>query len=171
MANESMARAYAQAIFEKAVASWLMPLKTIYAAIAKENLTAQLDDNKLAFAKKETLLSRVIPAQTASEVKNLIALLASKNEIHLLPEVIAEFDRYAQRAPEQTTARVISAVELRAAEKKSLEAKMQKQFGASLAYEYSLDPSLLGGVVVRVGDKVIDASVAGKLAALREKLQ
>ncbi len=170
MAEERMARTYAQAIFDKAVESWMSPLKTINAAIARENLTGQLDDSQLAFAKKEELLRKVVPANAATEVQNLVKTLVKENDVHLLPDVIVEFQRFIVRGPDRPVARVASAVELKADEKKSLEAKLEKQFGEGLEFAYAVDAGLLGGVVVRVGDKVIDGSLAGRLAALKEKL-
>ncbi len=170
MADERNARTYAHAIFEKAVEGWMTPLKAIHASIVTENLAGRLDDAGMAFVQKQELLARVVPAHTAIQVQNLVALLASKNDTHLLPDVIAEFERYAKRGAERPLAHVTSAVGLQADEKKALEAKLQKQFGADVEYEYGVDASILGGVVVRVGDRVIDASIAGKLAALKEKL-
>ncbi len=170
MAKEGMARTYAQAIFEKTVEDWIIPLRTIQAGIASQGLAEKLDDAATAVATKQTWLKKVIPANTAPNVQNFLALLASKNDVHLLGNVIAEFERYSRRGPERPIARVTSAIALQDAEKKSLEAKIGKQFGGGLEFEYQADASLIGGVVVRVGDKVIDASVAGKLSALRKKL-
>ncbi|MEW5719710.1 MAG: F0F1 ATP synthase subunit delta, partial [Chloroflexota bacterium] len=56
-------------------------------------------------------------------------------------------------------------------EKSALEARLRAPFGDDLAFEYSVDAQILGGIIVRVGDKVIDGSVAGKLAELKEKLK
>jgi len=66
---------------------------------------------------------------------------------------------------------VTSAVPLIETEKSALEAKLRAQFGDDLACDYAVNPAILGGVTVRIGDKVIDGSVAGKLAELKEKLK
>ena len=171
MANERLAKTYAQAIFEQAMAQWLTPLKTIAAALARAGVTEQLDDAGLEFSKKQVLLRAHLPPHTPTEAHNLISLLASKNHTHLLPQIIAEFDRYAQRAPLGTRAQVTSAVPLIETEKSALEAKLRAQFGDDLACDYAVNPAILGGVTVRIGDKVIDGSVAGKLAELKEKLK
>jgi F-type H+-transporting ATPase subunit delta len=169
VANERLAQTYAQAIFEKAVTDWLAPLKTIAASLAPSEVE-ELDRAGLAFSKKQAVLRRVIPTDTTTEVQNFLSLLASKNQVHLLPQVIAEFDRYAQRGAVRPLAKVTSAVALTDAEKRALEEKMRPHFGPETDFEYVTDQSILGGVIVRVGDKVIDGSVAGKLAALKEKL-
>jgi F-type H+-transporting ATPase subunit delta len=171
VANERPSQAYAQAFFEQAVASWITPLKTVAASIAQSGLTAKLDDAAVPFAKKEELLRPLFPAGAANELKNFVSLLASKNQIHLLPEVIGQIDRYAERTTSMETALIKSAVPLTDTEKNALEAKVRKQFGVDLVFDFVVDPLVMGGVLVRVGDKVIDGTVAGKLAALKEKLK
>jgi F0F1-type ATP synthase delta subunit len=56
-------------------------------------------------------------------------------------------------------------------ERTKLEAKLRGQYGDELAFDYRLDPAILGGVVVRIGDVVIDGSVAGKLAVMKQKME
>ncbi len=148
MPNERLAQTYAQAIFDQAMADWLTSLKTIAASLTRAGVTEQLDN-----------------------ARNLASLLASKNHVHLLPQVIAEFDQYAQRVQTRQRATITSAVPLTAAEQSALETKLRAQFGAELTFEYTLDAQILGGVIARIGDKVIDGSVAGKLAELKEILK
>jgi F-type H+-transporting ATPase subunit delta len=61
-------------------------------------------------------------------------------------------------------------VPLTEAEKEAMRAKLTQRFGSDLEIQFEVDASLLGGVYLRVGDQVIDGSVAGKLAALRDHL-
>jgi F-type H+-transporting ATPase subunit delta len=171
VADERVVQAYAQALFEEAVAHWLTPLQNVAASLAKSGLTAQLDDKAMTFAQKQEMLKSLVPANTAPQVQNLVALLASKSQVHLLPEVVAQFERFAQRGAAGAVAKITSAVALTDAERVALEPKLRAQFGNELAFEYGVDATILGGMIVRVGDKVLDASVAGKLAALKEKLK
>jgi F-type H+-transporting ATPase subunit delta len=171
VADERQAQTYAQALFEQAVSNWLAPLKEISASIANKGLTAKLDDSGVAFAQKQVALKSVVPANAAPQVQNLVSLLVSKNQVHLLPEVVALFEQFGQRSTVGALAKVTSAIPLNASEQQILESKLRAQFGKDLAFDYAVDASLLGGMIVRLGDKVIDASVAGKLAALKEKLK
>ena len=150
---------------------WLTPLKTIAASLAQAGITSQLDDAGIVFSKKQEMLRAVFPTDADARVQNFVFLLANKNQVHLLPEIIGALDVYAQRSAAVAIAKVTSAVPLTDAEKQAMETKLRGQFGQDAAFEYAVDASILGGVVVRVGDKVIDGSVAGKLAALKEKLK
>lgn len=171
MTNEQIARQYAQAVFEQALAKWLTPLQAIAAALEKSGATLKLDDPTLTFSAKQEVLRPLLPANTPTEVQNLIYTMATENHVHLLRQVVSNLDRYAKRETFGATARVTSAVTLTDGEKNALESKLRAQFGNDLLFDYTVDATILGGVVVRIGDKVIDGSVAGKLAALQEKLR
>lgn len=171
MADERLAQTYAQALFDQAMAEWLTTLKTIAASLTRAGVAEQLDSASLDFSKKQELLRPLFPPNASAQVQNLVLLLASKNHIHFLPEVIAEFDQYARRTLAGKRATVTSAVPLIESEKRALETKLRAQFGNDLGFEYAVNPEILGGMIVRVGDKVIDGSVAGKLAELKEKLK
>ncbi len=170
MSNERLASTYARAVFEQAMAQWLSPLRAVAASL-KPDVVAKLDDRAIEFSKKQELMRPLLPPNTPQPVENLLFLLASKNDLHLLNEVINDLDRYAKREVIGESAKVTSAIALTNGEKAALETKMRAQFGKDLSFDYVVDPAILGGVVVRVGDKVIDGSVAGKLAALQEKLK
>lgn len=170
MATEQLPGTYAQAIFQQATEDWLTPLRHVAASSKPADIEA-LDNPALPFPEKLKVLQRVLPPNASERFKNFMSLLASKNEAHLLPSIIDEFDRYATRGSLRAAARTTSAVPLTDQEKAALEKKLRARYGSDLEFEYVVDPSILGGVVVRMGDKVIDGSVSGKLSALREKLK
>ncbi len=95
--------------------------------------------------------------------------LSSAHDETLQREVLKQLDQML-RTGEQNIAHLSSAIELTADEKRTLENKLRAKFGRELAFEYKVDPSLLGGVVAKVGDKIIDGSLASKLNALQEAL-
>jgi F-type H+-transporting ATPase subunit delta len=172
MAEDQLVQAYAQAIFEQAVERWRKAVRMVIETLERENdALTRLDNPAEHMEHKKGLVDQLLPAEVDVEVRNFVYLLASKSHVHLLSEVLAEFDRYAARGQIQDAARVASAVQLTDAERTRLEEKVRSRYGESLDFEYRVDKSLLGGVVVRVGDKVIDGSVAGKLAAMRHKLE
>jgi F-type H+-transporting ATPase subunit delta len=170
MSNETLAQTYAQAIFGQAIERWRDALKSINASLDKSNLIEQLDHSSTSFDKKDELIRGIAPAKAGPEVSNFVKLLASKNHVHLLPMIISEVERRATLGL-QARAQVTSAVELNDAEKRLLENKLRGKFGRDAEFEYTVNPEILGGVIVRLGDKVLDGSVAGKLSALKEKLK
>ena len=170
MAKEQLAHSYARALFDEALENWRTSLKSLSAGIAGSGLAAKLDNPSTSFAEKEKLLQQAAPKEMSQEVRNFVHLLASKNHMHLLPEILAEFDHFAEQGPSHRVAQVTSAVALTDSEKLALEKKIRSQFGGDVGFDYSIKAEILGGVIVRVGDKVLDGSVASKFTALKEKL-
>jgi len=162
-------QAYAQAILETAVEPWLHNLQAANRRLHEQDLITWLDDPAVDFRAKKTrvtTLLRDLPLQ----VSNLVLLLVSRGDTHLLDATIAEFERRAGAETGWKVAHVTSAVPLTAEEKAALEQSLARRYGQALSLQYEVDPAILGGLVVRVGDQVIDGSVASKLAALREQL-
>ncbi|MBC7325220.1 MAG: ATP synthase F1 subunit delta, partial [Moorella sp. (in: Bacteria)] len=100
----------------------------------------------------------------------LYLLIDHKREM-FLKDIVSFFTEMANRARNLVEVQVTSAVELEKEEKKKLTEVMEKVTGKKVRAEYFVDPSLIGGVVVRVGDRVIDGSIRTRLASMREHLR
>ena len=72
--------------------------------------------------------------------------------------------------PRPIVAEVTAAVELSPAERSAIEERLVEQFGSGLEFTFKVDPIILGGLVIRVGDKLLDNSVASRMAALRQSM-
>jgi F-type H+-transporting ATPase subunit delta len=169
MKETTSPQAYAQAILETAVEPWLHNLQTANRRLHEQGLIPWLDNPAIDLSAKKarvTTLLRDLPLQ----VNNLILLLVSQGDTHLLDATIAEFGRQAGGGMGVKVAYVKSAVPLAEEEKAALERQLASRYGQDLSLQYDVDPAILGGLVVRVGDQVMDGSVASKLAALREQL-
>lgn len=162
---------YARALFEKSVEKFSHDLHALKKALDSSNLLTRLDNAAESFDGKKALLNGMLPPNADTEVRNLAYLLASKNQVHLLGDVVGNFDKLVAAGVPGNTARVTTTIELSNEERAKLESKMRSQYGKELAFEYRLDPAIIGGVVVRIGDVVIDGSVSGKLAALKQKME
>lgn len=171
MGDASLAQNYARAVFEKALEKYTRDLHALNSAVTKSNLMTRLDNAGESFDSKKALINGLVPAEADPELRNLAFLLASKNQMHLLSQVVSEFDHLAAKGGAGKTVQVTTFVDLTPDEKAKLEAKVRQQYGTDLGFEYRLDPAILGGVVVRIGDVVIDGSVSGKLAAMKQKLE
>jgi F-type H+-transporting ATPase subunit delta len=106
-------------------------------------------------------------AQLSPLTRNFLGLLARNRRLFALPEMIAAFlDHLAERRGE-VTAQVVSATPLTEAQSAALAEALRKSAGAKLAIQSRVDPSLLGGIVVRLGSRMIDASLKSKLNRLQ----
>ena len=171
MKKDSLTQSYAQAAYESATDVWLRALTGLQEALENSpGVLSKLRDPGLDLASKQALSAPLLPTDAAQEIRNFVSVLLSRNDIGLLPEIVEHFRRLAIHGPRAQVVRVTSAIELSDEEKSTLAEKLAVQFGANLEFDYKVDSSLLGGLLVRVGDRVIDASVAGKLKALRESL-
>ena len=170
MRTEKAIQTYSQAAYEAAVEGWAKGLKAASQAFVKADLVALLDEADRPFADKEKLMQGALPQGIGDGVRNFVFLLASKNDVGLLPDIIAEFERLMRRGPERRVAVVTTAVPLSDDEVEAMQARLAARFGSGLDFDFRVDADIIGGVVVRVGGQVMDGSVAGKLSSLREIL-
>jgi F-type H+-transporting ATPase subunit delta len=162
---------YAAAIYDLALEPWLQRLASIEKAVKSDAaLRADLDDAGLSAREKLDRLSQAMPTEVSGEIRKFLGTLLEAGQFDQLGAVLLELERLVQRVPERTLALVTSAVPLTEAEQEAMHAKLARLFGPDLEMRFEVDASLLGGVRLRVGDRVIDGTVAGKLAALRDHL-
>jgi len=171
--EKELISAYAKAFYEALVEKAVQDLTTAASRLAEDNqLALALSEPGKDFAALRPLLRQILPEDVGPAVTNLVSLLASKQQLDLLAPIGKEVKRLAFVQEEQPVlVEVTSATALTDQERSELEAKLREAFGRGLHFHYQVDKSLLGGLVVRVGDKLIDHSVAGRLRSLREQLQ
>ena len=115
----------------------------------------------------EKLLSRVGGSKI---VRNFLFVVIDHQRTHLLPEIIAAVQEEVKKRKGITEAQVSSAVELSKAQKAEMEFTLERLTGKRVEAKFSLEPSLLGGAVVRLGDTVYDGSLRSRLNNLRARL-
>lgn len=169
MAQKISAHDYAQAMLELAIEPWLKGLRLADRRLRESDVVARLEDTAVSPDEKRKLLGPLL-ADVPQPVVAFVYSLVNKGDLNELSTIVDEFESLATRRSQLLLAHVRSAVVLTADERAKLEQTLVQRFGATVEAEYDIDPSLIGGVVVRVGDEVIDGSLAGKLAALREQL-
>jgi len=136
-----------------------MELRNILASPAVERAT------------KHGVIEKLAARMGASRIlRNFLFVLADNQRTHLLPEILQTFENVIRQRQGMAEAEVTSAAELTAAQKASLQQTLERLAGKKIQAKYSLDPALLGGAVVRIGDTIYDGSVKNRLNQMRARL-
>jgi F-type H+-transporting ATPase subunit delta len=111
-----------------------------------------------------------LPPGAPAEIVNTLRLMQKQDDLDLIKDVAAALVQTVsgQRAP--IKAEIVSAADLSADEQEQLRKHLTHEYGDGLQFSFRVDPALLGGLRVRVGDRLIDTSIASRLHALRESL-
>ncbi|MEZ4706402.1 MAG: ATP synthase F1 subunit delta [Caldilineaceae bacterium] len=169
--KRTQASRYAQAVIQAMTERWRASLRAGAEAISKDKkLSALLADKSANLDDKLKAYQAAIKTELSTEEQNLVKLLLQNGDMGLLTDVASALSEAAtgQRGPQK--AEIVSAIELTQKEQESLRNKLVADYGDGLMFDFRVDPSLLGGLRVRVGDRLIDTSVASRLSALRETL-
>lgn len=169
MAEKRTSHAYAQLLLELATGSWVRGLRLASRRLHDSQIAARLEDPAVGADEKTRLLAPIL-SDVTQPAASFVRSLVTEGDLNKLDTIVEEFESLVVRRSQYMLAHVRSAVALTSAESKQLEKNLARRFGKDLEFEYEEDPSLIGGVIVRVGDEVIDGSLAGKLSALRERL-
>jgi F-type H+-transporting ATPase subunit delta len=171
VSTQARPKDYAAALYDLAFEAWTRQLGSVDQALKDDpSLRALVVDPARPTGEKLQRLAQVAGEDLHSDVRSFLGTLVESGQLDQLDAILAEFERLVRRRAERTLARVSSAVPLTEVEKEALQSRLASRFGSDLEFEFEVDPSLIGGVYLRVGDQVIDGSVAGKLAAMREHL-
>jgi F-type H+-transporting ATPase subunit delta len=103
-------------------------------------------------------------------VRNFLFVVIDHQRTQLLPEIFESFQNVLRDRQGVTEAEVFSAVALNDAQKKEMTQTLERVTGKKVEAKFSLDPSLLGGALVRVGDTIYDGSLRNRLDGMRERL-
>ena len=169
--NVTIARPYAEAVFQlakgkkKALDSWVEGLKALSQVVADPAVQACVTDPNLSGNKIKVLLTDIVK-DLDGEQQNFVQLLIDNHRLLFLPEIcqLVVARRNAQSGVK--VAVVTSAFALDKAEVGQLKKDLEEFFGCKLEIEVEINPDLIGGIIIAVGDEVIDASVRGKLASM-----
>jgi len=169
------ARPYARAIFELAKAGstqdkWTEVLAMLSAVINNADMREALDSPELSAEQKGELLIDVCNDALNDENRNAIKLLAENNRLNLLPDIAELFEGFRAEDESKVEATVTSAFPLTDAQQTAIAAALKKKLGCDITLIMQTDATLIGGVVIRAGDLVIDGSTQARLSALAQSL-
>ena len=169
------ARRYAEAAFQlatrdQALDAWAKGLELAAAVTADPRVAAAVDNPASPYAARAELLERLLADRVPAGVVRLSALLAQRGRIDRLAGVSTEYRRLLDRNRGIVEATVTSAAPLTDDEASAVTAWVARTTGKEVRLAAAVDESLIGGLTVRVGDTLLDASVRGRLERLRTQL-
>lgn len=172
----TIARPYAEAAFRLAdaqgkLAEWSAALANLAAVSADARVGAAIGDPNLSAAKVAGLFISILAGKLSGEQENYVRVLAENGRLEVLPEIRAQFEALKNGREGVVEAEVTSAFEMEPAQLADLVARLEKNTGRKVRARVSVDKSLIGGVKVVMGDKVIDGSARAQLAALETALK
>jgi F-type H+-transporting ATPase subunit delta len=167
-------RRYAQAVFEIALEKkdperWLSDLQKIADAVGDETFLAVLESPKIKFEDKSRLLERL--GGIDPMVLNLVRLLIARGGVNMIPEIAAEYRRLLDEYHGIQTAAVVTAVPLDSEDKEKLAKSLGARVEKKVVLDAAVNPEIIGGIIARVGGKLLDGSTRSKLIALKKELE
>jgi F-type H+-transporting ATPase subunit delta len=177
MSNQASANRYAKALLDVAI-------KETDPATVERDLAAFADLFTSHDELRRALTNPVIPVQNkrglvtqltdrlkpAPPVVKLLALLADRDRLELVPDLLKAYRERLMEHQNIVRAEIVSAIPLSAERAAAVQDKLAKATGRTVTLDARVDPSILGGLVARVGTVVYDGSVATQLTKMRERL-
>jgi F-type H+-transporting ATPase subunit delta len=171
MSTASISRRYARALFElqQEGVNIADSLAKAAAVAAHAKVAAVLDEPKIPARAKAAIIDKVAKG-LGKEIGRLVLMLCERGKASLLPEIDALFGEMVRQASSQVEAEVVSATPLDAATQKKIAEALGKSVGRKVVIKASQDKDILGGLVVRLGDRQIDYSLRTRLEGLKRAM-
>jgi len=172
----TIARPYAEAAFRFAdaqgkLADWSAALGNLAAVSADARVRSALGDPNFPAAKIAGLFIAILAGKLTGETENFVRVLAENGRLDVLPEIRTQYEALKNEREGTVEADVYTAFDLEAAQVADLVSRLEKNTGRKVKATVSVDKSLIGGVKVVIGDKVIDGSARAQLNALENALK
>ncbi len=172
----TLARPYANAVFDIAKSAgdldrWSRSLGFLATASADEQIKILLDAPEVSEQRKAHQLIEVCGDELTEAAKKFVQVLAKNKRLPLIEAIFEQFEELRALEQQSLDVQVTSAFPLTDAEGQNLASALAKKFEKEVHLTSDIDESLIGGVVIRAGDMVIDGSVRGKLSKLAESIQ
>jgi F-type H+-transporting ATPase subunit delta len=165
------ARPYANAVFDLAseansLDSWSDALANLAMVVADQQVADMLTSPDLGREDKGRMVLEVLGDKLDDKQQNLVKLMAENGRLGLMADVRDQFEIARAKAENKIEAEVVSAFELTSEQTEQLASTLKNKLGCDITLTTSVDPSLIGGVVVKAGDTIIDASMKSQLDSL-----
>ena len=175
MPRPASARRYAQAVFQLAVEydeleKWLDDLMILADSVTSSQFLDFMSQPRVPTAAKLEVIRESLGDSVGRLATNLISLLATRNIAHILPEIADQYQELLDSHQGIERAEVVSAVPLTDAQHQQTVALLEGLSGREVRLSARVEPALIGGMIMRIGDRVVDGSTRSKLKAMRREL-
>ncbi|MDR3419283.1 MAG: F0F1 ATP synthase subunit delta [Nevskia sp.] len=175
MELNTLARPYAKAAFElardsRALPHWSGALQALTGLVADPMIADLLTDPRLSRSAVAQVLIDALGQGLDAQGRNLVRLLAQNNRLAVLPAIAEEFEALRAEAERRVEVEITTAAAVADQQRVALVGAVSKRLSREVQVSWKTDASLVAGAVIRAGDLVIDGSVAGELAQLRQSL-
>lgn len=126
---------------------------------------------RIKIEEKKRIFDRIFEEEISQEIYNFIQLLIDKRRIFYIKAIINQFTDLVNDREKILEIEVVSAIELEKDMKNSLKEKLEKEMNYEVVLNNTVDPEILGGLVLKIGDKIIDGSIQHELNTLSEKIE
>jgi F-type H+-transporting ATPase subunit delta len=172
----TIARPYAEAAFRLAdaqdkLADWSSALGNLAAVASDARVRAAIGDPNQSAEKVAGLFIGILQGKLTGEAENFVRVLSENGRLDVLGEIRSQYEALKNEREGVVEAEVYTAFEMDQAQTADLVARLEKKTGRKVRAKVSVDKSLIGGVKVVIGDKVIDGSARAQLAALETALK
>ena len=171
----TIARPYAEAAFKLALEHdslphWSDMLGLIEAVVRDEQIASRIGDPNVDGQALESLILGTLGDRLDGAGRNFVQVLVQNGRLELVPQIRALYDDLKREHEGVVEAKIISALPIGDDQVQPLLAALEKKYGRKVSAQVEVDPDLIGGARIVVGDKVIDATVRGRLDAMAAAL-
>ena len=175
MAVAGAAKRYAQAAFDiareqQALDAWERDLGRAVGVLQNREVAEFFDSPAIPEDAKQQAITQLLPGEAERYVRNLLLLLLERRRLAQLPQVAEVFRELVLRERGIAIADVTTAVDLTPQESEQVRERLRNLVGKAVEMRTHVDPGIIGGIVVRVGDDLIDGSVRTQLKDLRQRM-
>jgi F-type H+-transporting ATPase subunit delta len=171
----TLARPYAEAAFKRSketgsAQQWSDSLGFLVVLVQDEQLAEIIGNPRVTKDRLAQLVGDICAGQVDDEVINFVKVLVENSRLKLIAQIAELFERYKADDEGYVNVELFSAYALTKAEEKKYVSALEKQLAKKVKATVTIDKTLIGGVLARAGDKVIDGSISGQLQQLAKRL-
>lgn len=174
--TETIARPYARAAFDIAVKQdqlqqWSQMLMVGAIIVDDEKVYARLLNPTLSAAERADMVNNLAGDYFNDDMKHLVYLLAENKRLPLLSDIVTHFERYRLSQQSIIQVKVFAAMEIDEQQRQQLLETLKQRYQCDIEMDVQVRPELIGGLVLHIGDRVIDGSIKGHLGRMHEQLR